>query len=79
MHCCTHFEEASLRRMLRMQMNVELDQVSGGMTFADKVFSLVQWAERNGQVAALIKAAAAENRGNLELQAAAGQLSARTS
>lgn len=72
------FEEASLRRMLRMQMDLELDQVSGGTSFADRVFSLVQWAERNGQVAALMAAAAAENRGNLELQAAAGQLSGRT-
>lgn len=72
------FEEASLRRMLRMQMDIELDQVSGGMSFADKVFSLVQWAERNGQVAALMVAAAAENRGNLELQAAVVQLSGQT-
>jgi len=63
------FNEADLRRMVRIQLDADLDAVSGGKNLSERVYSLIEWADREGRVLALIDGATAQNSGNAKLQA----------
>jgi V8-like Glu-specific endopeptidase len=65
---------ASLRRMLRIGMDLNLDVVAGGGNLREIVFSLLTWAEENGRVAELVAAARLENPGNELLRQASERL-----
>jgi hypothetical protein len=62
------YSRESLRRMLRTQMDVRLDQIAGNGPFTDVVCDVIDWAERDGRVAQLIREAAAFVPGNEQLQ-----------
>ena len=55
------FKYASLERMLRMKLNVRLDEISAPGNFQDVVAEVIQWAETTGRVADLLHAALAAN------------------
>lgn len=62
------FDRDALRRMLRRQLDEDLDVVAGDDELATVVFNLVTWAERNGRVSELIAGALAENPNNAGLK-----------
>jgi len=62
------YDRAALRRMLRLGLDASLDEITSGSTDSDIVFDVVEWAERNDQVSALIAAAAEHNPQNAALQ-----------
>ena len=62
------FDRDALRRMLRRQLDEDLDVVAGDDELATVVFNLVTWAERNSRVSELIAGALAENPNNAELK-----------
>ena len=68
------FDEPTLRQLLRIRLDVVWDEVVEGGTFTAKVFSLIEWAEKNGRVADLLRAAAGERPHNQELQTVADQV-----
>jgi hypothetical protein len=59
--------KAALARMLRFQLDLNLDEITEG-TLAERVFTLVEWSEANGETSKLIEAARRENPGNPELE-----------
>jgi len=63
------FDEATLRSMVRIQLDADLDAVAGGKNLAERVYSLVAWADREGRVLEIIDGAVAQNPGNTALQA----------
>jgi formylglycine-generating enzyme required for sulfatase activity len=63
------FSEATLRQMLRAELNVDLSHVAGGDNLTEIVHSLIDWADRNHQVLELIEAAVRTNPLKSELQA----------
>ena len=65
------YDEPSLRRMVRTRLDITLDHVAGGGNLSEIVFNLIGWAERTGNVQALIDAATVDNPGNPALQALA--------
>ena len=56
--------KADLEMMVRIEMNQQLDAIAQGPNQTVIVYQLITWAERTGNVRALIEAAAAQNRGN---------------
>ena len=58
--------------MLRLGLDTSLDEITSGPTDSDVMFDVIEWAERNDQVGALIDAAAESNPQNTALQYAAG-------
>ncbi|MBP8293595.1 MAG: SH3 domain-containing protein, partial [Caldilineaceae bacterium] len=62
------FDRDALRRMLRRQLDEDLDVVAGDDELATVVFNLVTWAERNSRVSELIAGALAENSNNAGLK-----------
>lgn len=62
------YDRAGLRRMLRLGLDASLDEITSGATDSDVVFDVIEWAERNDQVPALITAATAHNPQNAALQ-----------
>ena len=61
------YTEFGLRQMLRFQMEVDLDHEVGSGSLTEVVFNLIGWAERNGKVQPLIKAAHTGNQENARL------------
>jgi pSer/pThr/pTyr-binding forkhead associated (FHA) protein/class 3 adenylate cyclase len=51
------FDQSSLTIMVRVHLGQKLARIVAGGTFNDAVFQLVEWAERQGQVAELVRAA----------------------
>ena len=68
------YDESSLRRMVRFQMDEQLNAIAGGDNLSDIVFDLIAWAERTGRIAELIAKAQAYNPGNARLAAFARSL-----
>jgi formylglycine-generating enzyme required for sulfatase activity len=62
------YDEASLRRLARVALGEQLDQIAGGANLTEQVFNLIEWSERAGRVAELIAAAGDQNPGNPALQ-----------
>ena len=58
----------SLQEMVRTQLDQDLAAIAHGDTFHAQVFSLIDWAERQGQVADLLQGACAADPGNVALQ-----------
>ena len=67
------YTAGGLRQMLRVQLDVDLEQVAGGSNLTEVTFSLIRWAERREQVQPLIQAA---HKGNQENGALASLLAA---
>jgi tetratricopeptide (TPR) repeat protein len=65
---------SSLAQMLRLGLDVNLEQISGGSTQAEVVFDLIRWAEATGHVNVLIEAARAQNPSNSNLEILAKQI-----
>ena len=61
------FDMAGLERMLRLEMDVFLEQVAGGSNLTETVHALVDWAERADTVPDLIAAARRANPNNVAL------------
>src|SRR5579859_63313 len=65
-----------LAQMVRMELDQRLGEIAGttGIDLDAIIFQLIEWAEANGKVRALLAAAARANSGNTELQAFARQM-----
>jgi len=59
---------ADLRRMVRFQLNENLDAIVGGNNQTELIFNLTEWAEAQGRLPEFINGAVAANPGNLKLQ-----------
>ena len=57
----------ALQRMVRHELNINLNAISSGRNLRDVVFNLIQWAESRGQLEALLRGARAVNPGNPQL------------
>jgi len=58
------YTESTLAQLVRFQLNERLDTIAGGENFADRVYHLIDWAERTGRLPLLIAKAQAGNPGN---------------
>jgi len=58
----------SLEMMIRIKMDIPLDNVATGDTLSSIVFALIKWAESTGQVRKLILSAHENNTGNPSLK-----------
>jgi len=68
-----------LAQMVKHQFGQNLDQIAGGGTLSDVVFSLINWAEAGGyDIEDFVAKARDENPGNLDLKAFAEQLQQAT-
>jgi hypothetical protein len=68
------FDQGSFRQLLRYQLDVSLEQVATGGSFANTVLQVIQWAEARGLVDVLIRAARATNPENKTLAVAAERI-----
>jgi hypothetical protein len=64
----------SLSAMVRTGLGSNLDAIAGGDTLEAQVMSLIDWAERTGNVRRLVNAAVADNPANPLIAALPGQL-----
>jgi hypothetical protein len=62
------YDKPGLRKMLRIEMGVDLDREIGDGSLNEIVFNLISWAERTGRVHELIIAAQKGNPTNHELE-----------
>jgi hypothetical protein len=62
------YDRAGLRRMVRLGLDVSLDEITSGTTDSDVVFDVIEWAERGDKVTALIQAAVDYNDQNRAIQ-----------
>lgn len=62
------YDRAGLRRMVRLGLDVSLDEITSGTTDSDVVFDLIERAERSDKVPDLIAAAAESNDHNEALR-----------
>jgi hypothetical protein len=62
------FNCQTLRRMLRTKLDTRLDHIAGNGPFADVVYDVIDWAEREGCVERLVRAARAFVPGNETLE-----------
>lgn len=62
------YDRGGLRRMVRLGLDVALDEITSGTTDSDVVFDVIEWAERSDKVPALIQAAVASNEHNEALR-----------
>lgn len=65
--------EAKLQRMLRIEMDLQLNAVAGGESYGDKLFSLIQAMKAEGRLPELLASAYRKNPGNPKLQALGSQ------
>jgi hypothetical protein len=63
------YDEASLRQMVRVELDVDLRHVAGGENLTEVTLNLVKWVDRQHRVQELITAAVNANPINPELQA----------
>ncbi|MEM7129361.1 MAG: SUMF1/EgtB/PvdO family nonheme iron enzyme [Chloroflexota bacterium] len=64
----------TLRRMVRIRLDIRLDEVAGGENFADVVYNLIDWAEQTGRVERLVAEAYRFNSGNQRLRRVAEEI-----
>ena len=69
------FDEYGLRRMVRTELEKMLEEIAGGNTYGNKVFSLITWAESTGKLSALIQGALNANPDSPDLRAFVASLS----
>ncbi len=62
------YTESTLAQLVRFQLNERLDTIAGGDNFADRVYHLIDWAERTGRIEELVASAQAGNPGNSQLR-----------
>lgn len=62
------YDRAGLRRMVRLGLDVSLDEITSGATDSDAVFDVIEWAERSDKVPDLIAAAVESNEHNEALR-----------
>ncbi|MFN8463919.1 MAG: effector-associated domain EAD1-containing protein [Caldilineaceae bacterium] len=62
------YDRAGLRRMVRLGLDISLDEITSGTTDSDVVFDLIEWAERSDKVPDLIQAAVESNDHNEALK-----------
>jgi formylglycine-generating enzyme required for sulfatase activity/WD40 repeat protein len=62
------YDELGLRHMVRLGMDVDLDRIAGGNNLRERVFNLVQWAERTGRIHDLVQVAHEHNPTNAALK-----------
>ena len=62
------FTHASLRQMVRFQLDQQLERIAVGDSYDEIVFELVEWAERNDRLTDLLHGACAANPSNQRLQ-----------
>ncbi len=60
--------EKALEMMLSYELNWKLNQISGGNNYEEIVFSLIDYAEAQGQLIELLEAAKRANPGNPKLR-----------
>jgi hypothetical protein len=70
-------DQGSLERMLRLGMDLSLDEISAG-NLSDRVFAVIRFAEAQGRLDELVRVAREDNPGNPELRAAAAARAARS-
>ena len=58
-----------MARLVNFKLDVDLEVVAGGETYADVVFNLVKWVVAQGKVEALVTGARKQNPGNPSLRA----------
>jgi hypothetical protein len=58
----------NLERMVRYQLDENLEQIAGAEFYSDILFGLIQWAESHGRILDLVTAAREANPGNVLLQ-----------
>ncbi len=73
------YTASSLAQLVRFQLHERLDAIAGGDNFSDRVYNLIDWAERTGQIEALITGAQASNPGNQRLRQVASDILGNTS
>jgi hypothetical protein len=61
------FNAGSLKRMLRFEMNEDLDHIAGGVNFSEIIDTLLDWAEENEKTRELVEAAHTFNPDNVAL------------
>jgi hypothetical protein len=61
------FSASTLEQMVRFKLNEHLGHIVSNVDLATASFNLVQWAESNGKIAALLDAALSANPGNPKL------------
>jgi len=66
--------QASLREMVRFELDENLATIAGGGDLAEQTFNLIDWAERTGRLLELVEKAHHFNPGNVRLRAFAETL-----
>lgn len=59
---------SDLRMLVRLKLDTNLSVIAGGNNLREVAFDLVQWADVNGKVDALLTGAGAQNPGNRKLR-----------
>lgn len=62
------YDRDSLRRMMRICMEADFDDLVPNAAFTHQVYALIEWAEKRGHLQDLIRCAYAENSDNAYLQ-----------
>jgi len=62
------FDGATLEQMVRIELDVNLEQVAGGKNLTERVHNLVAWAEQKDLIVALVYGALRQNPNNANLQ-----------
>jgi formylglycine-generating enzyme required for sulfatase activity len=62
------YNELALRQMVRFGMNEALDRIAGGSNLEERVFNLVEWADRTGRERELVQEAYNRNPTNPTLK-----------
>lgn len=68
------FTLETLRPMVKVGLNETLDAIAGGSNLSAVIFSLIEWAQRTGRLADLVRAALAAAPQNPDLQVFAASL-----
>jgi formylglycine-generating enzyme required for sulfatase activity len=68
------YSAETLRRMVRIELNVNLEAIAGGESLRDIVYRLIEWAERTGRTMELVAAAQRHNPVNAALRAFAATI-----
>ena len=63
------FDGSGLRRLARVELQVDLDSIVSGDNLVERVFELVQWAERTDYIFALVDGAKSQNPTNKDIDA----------
>jgi hypothetical protein len=62
------FDQAGLERMVKFEMNEDLDAIAGGDTLTARIFELLEWAQRHGRLTELLQGAINTVPGNPKLK-----------